>query len=166
VFPVAFNSTDTNVGGALFDNVSNTLMVTYTTAGPCAACSWAQWPPTGGLPSRCEVPGGCRNLWLRRCVCSNHPLDLMHTLLCSLVWLRTRVPYTINSPSGYRAAPPTWAEASRLLKTSPAPYGGQAMPSRYALGATTARCEAARPKPKFSSTSKHLLPLLYTHSAF
>jgi hypothetical protein len=98
VFPVAFNSTDTNVGGALFDNVSNTLMVTYTTAGPCAACSWAQWPPTGGLPSRCEVPGGCRNLWLRRCVCSNHPLGLMHTLLCSLVWLRTRVPYTINSP--------------------------------------------------------------------
>eukprot|EP01051_Picozoa_sp_SAG22_P006084 SAG22_NODE_386_length_11304_cov_3.084694_1_plen_777_part_00 len=57
---VIANSTSTNLGGALWDNVTQTLLVTYTTLGGCLACDYAKWGS-----AKCNI-GGCRNLWLRR----------------------------------------------------------------------------------------------------
>jgi hypothetical protein len=57
---VIANSTSTNLGGALWDNVTQTLLVTYTTLGGCLACDYAKWGS-----AKCNS-GGCRNLWLRR----------------------------------------------------------------------------------------------------
>jgi hypothetical protein len=47
-------------GGALWDNETQTLLVTYTTLGGCLACDYAKWGSKA-----CDA-SGCRNLWLRR----------------------------------------------------------------------------------------------------
>lgn len=55
------NSSFTNAGGAVWDDHSNALLVTYATNGPCAACPWNTCQPPA-----CDCDSGCRNIWLVR----------------------------------------------------------------------------------------------------
>ena len=52
------NSTDTNLGGVVWDSKAQALFASYSTAGPCFACDWRKW---GTNCSR-----GCRNVWVRK----------------------------------------------------------------------------------------------------